>query len=431
MATHEELVQDAAPPAERQTGICDLFLGITSLTDVDALRTQGSAAVAALAASLGAPTESLRVTLAYPGMEPPSDASSDSSAPQPGSPHLRLVSYALPGSDAATTPWAVAAASQRALLALAAESQAKACVLLNADLGLLAAGPLTQLALPVLEKRAELVLPIYGQGRYDSLLNHSILAPLTRALYGKRVHFPLASDYAISSRLVARLLQSAHSAAHANAGSILWPATVAATIDAPVAEAPVSLQHATRTEGLDLSTLISQLVGSVFADMEHNAPLWQRVRGSQTSLPSPAARLQLTPGDPGEHTPDPQPMIASFLLGWRSLQEVWGLVLPPVTLLELKRLTLVPTDRFRLPDELWARIIYDFALAYRLRNIGRTHLLGALTPLYLGWVASYVNEWTHETTPSHQQRHERLAKAFEDGKPYLVRRWRWPDRFNP
>jgi hypothetical protein len=28
-------------------------------------------------------------------------------------------------------------------------------------------------------------------------------------------------------------------------------------------------------------------------------------------------------------------------------------------------------------------------------------------------------------------RQEQLERAFEQNKPYLVQRWRWPDRFNP
>jgi hypothetical protein len=423
MATHEELAQNTAPAP--QLGTSDVFIGIAGLTDVEALQAEAGARLAGLGSALG--VENANITIAYPGFDNTQAAVED-----PGG-ALRFVSYPLPANEASATPWALAAGSQRALLGLAAETQAKVCVLLNPDLQLLSGGSLESLALPVLEKKAELVLPIYTSGRYDSLLNDSILAPLTRALYGKRVSYPLASDYAVSARMVARLLQSAHTAAHVNAGSILWPATVAATIDAPVAEAATGVRHAARTEGLELSAVIAQLVGSVFADMEHNAPLWQRVRGSHATLlsgtvQSSADELQVT-------NPDPRSMIDSFLLGWRSLQEVWGLVLPPVTLLELKRLTLVAPERFRMPDELWVRIIYDFGMAFRLRTISRTHLLGALTPLYLGWVASYVNGWSHPAsglvslTPA--QRHEQLAKAFEDGKPYLVRRWRWPDRFNP
>ena len=55
-------------------------------------------------------------------------------------------------------------------------------------------------------------------------------------------------------------------------------------------------------------------------------------------------------------------MLETFQLGFRNLQEVWALVLPPVTLLELKRLARPSTGRFHLPDELWVRIVYDFAL---------------------------------------------------------------------
>jgi glucosylglycerate synthase len=124
-------------------------------------------------------------------------------------------------------------------------------------------------------------------------------------------------------------------------------------------------------------------------------------------------------------------MLETFQLGFRNLQEVWSLVLPPVTLLELKRLARPGNDRFHLPDDLWVRIVYDFALAYRLRTIGRSHLLGALTPLYLGWVASYALEVANAGATEIDQRLEKLARAYEEGKPYLLQRWRWPDRFNP
>jgi len=99
--------------------------------------------------------------------------------------------------------------------------------------------------------------------------------------------------------------------------------------------------------------------------------------------------------------------------------------------LELRHLAKKTVGEFRIPDRLWARIVYDFALAHRLRTISRGHLMGALTPLYLGWVASYVQEVSKMTAGQVEQRQEQLARAFEENKPYLVSRWRWPDRFNP
>jgi hypothetical protein len=254
------------------------------------------------------------------------------------------------------------------------------------------------------------------------------LAPLTRALYGKRIQFPLAADFVVSPRMAARLVASAHGAQPVTA---LWPGTVAAGIDAQVVEVPLSLHHPVPAGDFELGTVITQLVGSVFAEMESHAPLWQRVRGSQPAGSVRNAPLADRFAQAAAAEIDTEPMVNSFLLGSRSLQDVWGLILPPVTLLDLKRLTRLAPGAFRMPDDLWVRIVYDFALGYRLRIMNRTHLLGALTPLYLGWVASYVQQAAAEPAFDGTAYAERLARAFEDGKPYLVRRWRWPDRFNP
>jgi hypothetical protein len=118
-------------------------------------------------------------------------------------------------------------------------------------------------------------------------------------------------------------------------------------------------------------------------------------------------------------------------LGARDLIEIWRLVLPTATLFELGKLSRLAAERFRIPDELWVRIVYDFALGHRLRTISRDHLLGAMTPLYLGWVASYALESESSSAVNVEQRLEQLALAYEAAKPYLVSRWRWPDRFNP
>ena len=44
----------------------------------------------------------------------------------------------------------------------------------------------------------------------------------------------------------------------------------------------------------------------------------------------------------------------------------------------------MPYGIFALPDSLWARVVYDAAVAYRNRVLPRDHVLKAFTPLYLG-----------------------------------------------
>jgi hypothetical protein len=122
-------------------------------------------------------------------------------------------------------------------------------------------------------------------------------------------------------------------------------------------------------------------------------------------------------------------MLQAFRLAYTNLQEIWSLVLPPQSLLGLKRLAATDGAEFRMPDSLWARIVYDFVLAHRLRTINRGHLLGALIPLYLAWVASHINITASGADP--ESPIEAVAQAFEAERVYMVSRWRWPDRFNP
>ena len=271
-------------------------------------------------------------------------------------------------------------------------------------------------------------MPVYLAARYDGLLNSGILSPLSRALYGRRIRYPLAFDFAASGALCGALSRS--NLAAENAGNaLLWPVTVASTQNAQVqvGQVHIDVHHKVATEGLELSAVLGQLVGSLFHEMDVCASHWQRIRGSQA-----------TPvwGNAGEGSDDAQPidpqsMLDTFLLGSRNLDEVWRLILPPNSLLELRRLTRRAPDQFRLPDGLWASIVYDFALAWRLRTLSRGHLLGALTPLYLGWAASWVREVSSLSNADAEQRLEQLARAWEEKKPYLLSRWRWPDRFNP
>jgi hypothetical protein len=361
------------------------------------------------------------VVVAYPGGN-----SENGAAANNGYQPLRLMPYTLPASDPTNLPWTITSVAQRIICALAVELNAKMCILFHSDLTLLQPDVVQALAAPILEKEIDLVLPVYPSRKFEGLLNHSILAPLIRSLYGRRVRYPLAPDISCSARMIARLAKG-QSEQERNPGPLLWPVVMATIGEQQISQVNVGTSHATQTEGLELSTVLSSLVGAAYAEMETYAAQWQRVRGSHLAAIAGNATQQFGDGDPV----DVKPLIDSFLLGSSNLQEVWRLVLPPVTLLELKKLARLSPEAFRMPDELWVRIIYDFALAHRLRTISRVHLLGALTPLYLGWVASYVQEAAKMSPLAAEQRLEQLARAYEENKPYLLSRWRWPDRFNP
>jgi glucosylglycerate synthase len=417
-----ELAEEAQNETVK-TAPVDILIGIAGVVDAAELELRIHEVAHAL------PVQSTNIVVAYPGTNSGASAGAaqkdgDAGDVSAGNGTLlpRMLPYALPAADPTNLPWEITSAAQQTLCALAVELEAKTCVLLHSDLALFRQDALQALISPVLENNCDLVLPVYPSRKFEGLLNYSVLVPLTRSLYGKRVRYPLAADIGCSSRMVARLAQE-----QGGANPLLWPATLAALDEYQLCQVNVDISHSTQTEGLELSTVLTSLVGAAFAEMEKYAAQWQRVRGSHPMTSWGTTAQQLSGGDPI----DAKPMIDSFVLGSQNLQEVWGLVLPPVTLLELKKLARSSPEAFRMPDTLWARIIYDFALAHRLRKISRVHLLGALTPLYLGWIASYVQEVAKMSPVAAEQRLELLARAYEEAKPYLLSRWRWPDRFNP
>ena len=344
------------------------------------------------------------------------DAAPQSSS---GSP-LRLLPYTPTAVSA--TPWVLTAADYLSTYKLAQENQAAACVLLGAEAQSLHPEAIRALAKSALQ--CDLTLAHYDLGPREGLVNSAILYPVTRALFSTRPRFPLAIDVGLSLRMAERLATTAqHFTATGQNDALLWPLSEAASVNYSIAEVDIGPRTLPQPAAPDLNALLHQIAGSLFADIDAKAAFWQRARGTQQ------AQLLTQTNPIAEPPPDIASMLEAFRLAYTNLHEIWSLVLPPNSLLGLKKLSLMQPENFRMPDNLWARIVYDFILAYRLRTINRGHLLGALTPLYLAWAASHLLLISSGTAP--EKHIQDVAIAFETDKPYLVSRWRWPDRFNP
>lgn len=331
----------------------------------------------------------------------------------------------LPYTPAATSTinWVHTAADYLSAYKLLQEQNVGSCLMLGPDSHTMPPESIRKLAETMVSASADLVVSHYHPGPHEGLVNSGILYPLSRALFCAQPRFPLAIDIGVSPRMAERLATTAQRFTAINQDdALLWPVSEAAMAGFSMAEVDVPSRTAPQPANPDLNALLGQILGSLFSDIDARASFWQRLRNTippRTVLATPEQQEQV----------DVTPMLDAFHLAYSNLHEIWALVLPPHTLLGLKRLSVMPRESFRFADSLWARILYDFVLAYRLRTINRGHLLGALTPLYLAWLASHLLMVQSGVPP--EKHIEELAQAFEVDKPYLVSRWRWPDRFNP
>lgn len=314
----------------------------------------------------------------------------------------------------------------RWILTLASKLNVRACCVIASNLQTVTPQWFYLLTQPVLEMGFDLVTPCYAHHVFEGLLNTSTISPLYQALYGQQVQNPLGPDLGFSRGALQRVLGNAKAKTMDHPLVSLAPAVMGAGLK--TCQAYVGTRQYPPTDWTNASSLLAQILDPIFAEIEVNAAAWQRIRGSR-AVPDFGEPEQA----PGEDTGalDVPRMLESFHLGIRDLRDIWGLVLPPSSLFELAKLARLPQEQFRMPDLLWARIVYDFALGHRLRTISRDHLLRAMTPLYLGLVASYALELGPRGEAETGRVAGRLYPAFESAKPYFVSRWRWPDRFNP
>ena len=78
---------------------------------------------------------------------------------------------------------------------------ARACAVVDSDLRSIGPEWMELLLRPVYEGRFDYVSPVYARHRFDGTITNSIVYPVTRSLYGKRVHQPIGGDLGFSGGL--------------------------------------------------------------------------------------------------------------------------------------------------------------------------------------------------------------------------------------
>lgn len=307
---------------------------------------------------------------------------------------------------------------------MAKELDAKACAVVDSDLRSITPEWIDLLVRPILDGGFDFVAPYYQRHKYDGTITNSIVYPLTRMLYGTWVRQPIGGEFGISARLIARYLERQDwDMDVARFGIDIWMTTIAIAEGFHVCQSFLGAKlHDAKDPGADLSAMLQQVVGSVFTLMQEYAPTWQQ---RTETTPAPLFGFRFDVGvEPIQVNVDR--MVQAFRRGYEELGEIWGTTLGRDTFAALRTLgssLAQGAERFHLDDELWARVILDFACAYNRNQITRGVILRSLTPLYLARVASFVNDTQNLTAAEVDDKIEQLCLTFEKLKPCLIARW--------
>jgi hypothetical protein len=308
----------------------------------------------------------------------------------------------------------------RLIFNVAAALRARACAVVDSDLRSINPDWIELLVRPVFDGLFDYVAPLYHRHKYDGTITNGIVYPLTRSLYGKRVRQPIGGDFGFSGALANHYAsQEVWESDVARFGIDIWMTTVALADGFRICQSFLGAKiHDPKDPGSDLSGMLVQVVGSAFQLMETYESQWRQV-GSSEPLP--------TFGFPYSVGLEPvsvnlERMLDKFQLGVAELTPLWREFLDPATVEDLAGLGGDSTS-FRFPDDLWARTIYRFAIAYHRKTSQRELLLRSLTPLYIGRTASFVIQTQASDLIEVEERTESLCRSFEDQKAILLADW--------
>ncbi|HMK57397.1 MAG TPA: glycosyltransferase [Dissulfurispiraceae bacterium] len=309
----------------------------------------------------------------------------------------------------------------RTIFEIAGLLKVKACAVVDSDLRSITPEWIELLIKPLIDDSYDYVAPLYHRHKYDGTITNSIVYPLTRALYGKRIRQPIGGDFGFSGRLAEFYLsKDVWETDVARFGIDVWMTTTAVANDFKVCQAFLGAKiHDPKDPGADLSAMLYEVTGAAFDLMETYADVWNKISGSEEV---PSYGFQYAVGlEPV--SVNLERMVDKFRLGVEELGPMWKEVLSPDIIDFLYEAKKVSVDKFHIPSEAWAEIVYSFAVGVHRKVMNKQHLLKSLTPLYMGRTASFVIETADSDSSEVELRIEELCRIFEHKKNLLTAEW--------
>jgi glycosyltransferase involved in cell wall biosynthesis len=309
------------------------------------------------------------------------------------------------------------------LFAKVIELSAKAVIVVDADLKSITPLWIRDLGNPLFDNY-DYVAPLYVRHKYDGTLTTNIAYPLTRSLYGRRVRQPINGDYGFSGNLAEIYMKSEiWSEAAANFGIDIWMATLAMRRRVSVIQSFMGKPkiHKTKDPITGMVNIIRDVVETIFQLMVRFDSFWKDVKWSR-----PTAVYGMSLGDP-QLPPsvefDVKILSDHFLSGLDAHNDIYKIVLDQQNINKLEEVAELPAAGFEFPTGLWAKVVYDFAIAYKRSLLPTEQLIDVFLPLFYGKTWSFVLETQPMNTQQVEEFIEDQCLQFEKTKPYLVERW--------
>lgn len=327
-----------------------------------------------------------------------------------------------------------------ALLDAALALDAKAIVILDSQTQTITPRWIAGLAHLIFEDKADLVLPRYQWTPLAPLcaLNDLIIYPFLRALWGRSVRYPAAPDFALAPRLAMALLdEDVWETEVATFGLSPWLVTYAILGEWRVAQSALGVKQTpldyvqtwcppnetrpAKSSPAQFQAQFHDMLNVTLRQMYDYRSHWREVDNfssfsTLTEFVSESDTLPVPELDPAL-------LLDALALGWIEHRMLWQSILTPENLAQLETLAALPPDRFYFPADLWARVVYDFAVVFNKGDHDPLQVVTSFYPIYQGRLAAFWQEIAGLSFVGREGTIAAQAVELEEMRAYLKIRW--------
>lgn len=313
----------------------------------------------------------------------------------------------------------------RRIFEIAHELKVKAVVVVDSDLRSITPEWIQLLAGPIIFKNFDYVAPLYTRHKYDGTITNSLIYPLTRALYGKRIRQPIGGEFGFSTNVLNHYIEKdIWDTDVAYYGIDIWMTTVALANGFKVCQSFLGAKIHNPKSVSTLAPMFKQIIGTIFSLVEENHEVWKKIKGSK-DLPTFGFQARVIPEEVAQ---DFTQLFHSYERGIKKFNCIWEEILKKETYQTLEKTFSLRRKSFDFPIQLWVKIIYDYILFYhRFRHtfmeMSLPLVLESMIPLYFGFIASSVYKTKDMSNQEAEEEIENISLTFEKLKPYLIENW--------
>jgi len=296
----------------------------------------------------------------------------------------------------------------------AARLNAKAVIVIDADITSITPEWVKSLASPILEQNYHYVTPLYSRHEYDGTITNNICYPLLYGLLGKNIRQPIGGDFAFSGDLARHYLsQTWHETTYQYGIDIFM------TLNALLGKYP-SCQTGLgakchKPSAPKLGPMFIQVVGTLFRSLHNSKEDWL-FQNIIEDLPVMGGAHSATPQD---LSIDYKSIRKTALYEYQQHKDILLKILSKDLGREIKKM--YESGDIELLSNQWIQIVYDFLFAFE-KNDFNTKIVEALKPLYFGRVITFIKETLDLDHIESERKIVEQAEQFYKNRHYLINR---------